>query len=142
MTAQDLGTRPDPRHLRGRHAEEAAARWLAAEGHTLLAQNLRLGRLEVDLLSIDPQDGALVLTEVKARRAGRHAPELRVDAAKRRHLVTAARILLARPPFRCRPARFDVMAVTLDAAGRPLDLRHLRAAFDASESRHRRSRIT
>lgn len=123
---------PDPRRVSGRAAEEAAAACLARAGHQLLARNLRLGHLEVDLLSIDPRDGALVLTEVKARRAGRHAPELRVDAAKRRHLLMAARLLLARASLRHRAARFDVIAVTLDQHGAPVDLRHIPRAFDAT----------
>lgn len=121
----------DPRHERGARAEAAAAELLARAGHRLLARNLRLGRLEVDLLSIDTRDGSLVLTEVKARRDGRHAPELRVDARKRRHLETAARMLLTRPALRRRAVRFDVVAVTLDSRGMPIGLRHLPRAFDA-----------
>lgn len=121
----------DPRHERGARAETAAAELLARLGHRLLARNLRLGRLEVDLLSIDPCDDSLVLTEVKARRDGGHAPELRVDARKRRHLETAARMLLARPALRRRAVRFDVVAVTLGPRGEPSALRHLPRAFDA-----------
>ena len=129
----------DPRRARGLAAEQAAADWLERAGHSLIARNLRLGHLEVDLVSIDPRDAALVITEVKARRAGRHAPELRVDRAKRRNLVLAARMLLARTPFRRRAARFDVIAVTLDALGTPVDLRHMPRAFDATpEPRQRR----
>lgn len=131
--------RTDPMHRaaqrseRGRHAEDAAASHLRGLGHDVLARNLRLGHLEVDLLSLDPRDGALVLTEVKARAGCRHAPELRVDRAKRRHLITAARLLLQRAPFRRRMVRFDVIAVQLDQAGRVLDLRHIPRAFDAND---------
>jgi len=67
------------RAQRGRNAEDAAEMHLRGLGHEVLARNLRLGHLEVDLLSLDPRDGALVITEVKARMGGRHAPELRVD---------------------------------------------------------------
>jgi putative endonuclease len=122
----------DPRRQRGDRAESEAATLLARLGHRLLARNLRLGRLEVDLLSIDPTDGSLVLTEVKARRGGRHAPELRVDHRKRAHLVAAARMLLARPSLRRHAVRFDVVAVQLDARGEPAGVRHIRRAFDAS----------
>lgn len=121
----------DPRRERGARAEGAAADLLARLGHHMLARNLRLGRLEVDLLSIDPVDGSLVITEVKARREGRHAPELRVDDRKRRHLTLAARKLLARPALRRLAVRFDVVAVSLDAAGAPCGLRHIPRAFDA-----------
>ena len=122
----------DPRRERGDRGEAAAADLLTGLGHRLLARNLRLGRLEVDLLSIDPVDGSLVLTEVKARRAGRHAPELRVDHRKRNHLETAARMLLTRPTLRRLPVRFDVIAVELDQRGDPCSLRHLPRAFDAA----------
>lgn len=124
---------PDPhaRRERGLRAEAAAAELLGRLGHRLLARNLRLGRLEIDLLSIDPGDGALVITEVKSRAVGRHAPELRVDPAKRRHLEAAARTLLARPALRRMAVRFDVVAVSLDPRGLPHEVRHLRRAFDA-----------
>lgn len=122
---------PDHRRANGAGAETAAASLLERLGHRLLARNLRLGRLEVDLLSIDPADGSLVLTEVKARRRGRHPPEARVDRRKRGHLEMAARMLLARPSLRRMAVRFDVVAVELDAEGRPSGLRHLPRAFDA-----------
>jgi putative endonuclease len=129
----------DARQARGRAAEQAAAEFLMRAGHTLVARNLRLRHLEVDIVSIEPRLGALVLTEVKARCGGRHAPELRVDAAKRRHLIDAARMLLARPALRRRMVQFDVIAVTLDALGHPVDLRHMPRAFDATPSRRGRS---
>ena len=122
---------PDPRRAAGVAAEGAATELLERLGHRLLARNLRLGRLEIDLLSIDPADGTLVLTEVKARRGGRHAPELRVDRRKRAHLETAARMLLQRPALRRMAVRFDVVAVTLDGQGRPDTVRHVPRAFDA-----------
>lgn len=125
--------RSDLRTQRGRHAEDAAETHLRGLGHDVLARNLRLGHLEVDLLSLDPRDGALVLTEVKARAGGRHPPELRVDRAKRRHLIAAARWLLQRSAFRRHMVRFDVIAVRLDPTGRPLELRHIPRAFDADD---------
>jgi putative endonuclease len=121
------------RAQRGRHAEDAAEAHLLGLGHEMLARNLRLGHLEVDLLSLDPHDGALVLTEVKARAGGRHAPELRVDRSKRRHLILAARVLLQRASFRRRAVRFDVIAVQLDPTGNSIDLRHIPRAFDAND---------
>jgi putative endonuclease len=125
----------DRRRAAGLAAEHAAASLLERLGHQVLARNLRLGHLEVDVVSNDPADGSLVITEVKARRAGRHAPELRVDRRKRLHLETAARMLLVRPGMRGRPVRFDVVAVTLDAEGRPESLRHVPRAFDAEGRR-------
>jgi putative endonuclease len=133
MTQSDQ--HPDARRKAGVAAEDAAASLLERLGHQVLARNLRLGHLEVDVVSTDPADGSIVITEVKARRAGRHAPELRVDRRKRLHLETAARMLLSRPGMGGRPVRFDVVAVTLDAEGRPESLRHMPAAFDAEGRR-------
>jgi putative endonuclease len=123
---------PDPRQVRGRRAEDAAASHLLGLDHAILARNLRLGRLEVDLVSLAP-DGHLVICEVKARRGDRHPPELRVDRTKRRHLIAAAMLLSQRASLRSRPVRFDVIAVTLDALGMPVDVRHLAAAFTADD---------
>ena len=50
----------------GREAEALAARSLTAGGWLILSRNLRLGRLEVDLLARDPR-GSLVAIEVRRR---------------------------------------------------------------------------
>jgi putative endonuclease len=115
----------------GREAESAAAVLLEAKGYAIIARNLRLGHLEVDLLATVPGTNLLVLVEVKARRHGTHAPELRVDARKRGRLVMAARLLLSRAAFRRCQVRFDVVAVETDALGSPCALRHIERAFDA-----------
>jgi len=50
----------------GREAEDLAARSLVRSGWVILSRNLRLGRLEVDLLARDPR-GTLVAIEVRRR---------------------------------------------------------------------------
>ena len=47
-------------------AEELAARSLTRSGWVILSQNLRIGRLEVDLLARDPH-GEFVAVEVRRR---------------------------------------------------------------------------
>ena len=54
------------RAIVGREAEALAARSLTAGGWLILSRNLRLGRLEVDLLARDPR-GSLVAIEVRRR---------------------------------------------------------------------------
>jgi putative endonuclease len=54
------------RSIVGREAEDLAARSLASSGWVILSRNLRLGRLEVDLLARDPR-GSLVAIEVRRR---------------------------------------------------------------------------
>ncbi len=116
----------------GKNAEDAAADFLQANGHTIIARNLRLGHLEIDLLATLPNTNLLIVIEVKARRAGTHAPELRVDWRKRRHLIMAAQMLLSRRMFRGKQIQFDVVAVEMDQLQRPESLRHIQRAFDAN----------
>jgi putative endonuclease len=116
----------------GKNAEDAAADFLQANGHTIIARNLRLGHLEIDLLATLPDTNLLIVVEVKARRAGTHAPELRVDWRKRRHLIMAAQMLLSRRMFRGKQIQFDVVAVEMDQLQKPQSLRHIQRAFDAN----------
>ena len=61
-----VGTSSAERAIVGREAEALAARSLARSGWVILSRNLRLGRLEVDLLARDPR-GSLVAIEVRRR---------------------------------------------------------------------------
>ena len=87
------------RAIIGREAEALAARSLAHSGWVILAQNLRLGRLEVDLLARDPC-GSLVAVEVRRRRSvGAASPsellgarKLRALRRQRAHLPDGCRI--------------------------------------------------
>ena len=54
------------RAIVGREAEALAARSLTECGWLILSRNLRIGRLEVDLLAQDPR-GSLVAVEVRRR---------------------------------------------------------------------------
>ena len=116
----------------GKNAEAAAAELLESKGYNIIARNLRLGHLEIDLLATLPNTNLLIVIEVKARRAGTHAPELRVDWRKRRHLIMAAQMLLSRRMFRGKQIQFDVVAVEMDQLQKPQSLRHSPRAFDAN----------
>jgi len=97
----------------------------------VLGRNVRAGGVELDLVAA--RGRTLAFVEVKTRRGrGAGAPEEAVDARKRERLARGAAAWLAahgRPGWR---ARFDVIGVERDAAGR-WTLRHLEAAFDAGE---------
>lgn len=119
----------------GDRAEQAAARFLARRGMRILARNVRCRGGELDLVG---QDGpVLVFVEVRSRSSSwGQTPVAQalasVGTVKRRRLVRAARwYLAARPELQGRPARFDVVAVTLDGAGRPVAIRHVTGAFAA-----------
>jgi len=114
----------------GEAAEDRALAHLQRHGLILVERNYRVARGpharggEVDLI-LRERDGSLVFVEVRARADGRHGgAAASVGAAKREHLVLAARHYLLR--FAAPPAcRFDVVAIE---GG---ELQWLRAAFDA-----------
>jgi putative endonuclease len=98
----------------GRRAELAVADLLFASGFELLARNLRLGPLELDVVA--RKGPLLVMTEVRTRGPGSFVgPFASIGRTKRAHLFAAARRL-----WRSKSAwtkgvervRIDVAAVT------------------------------
>lgn len=110
----------------GRRAEEFALRYLQGKGYERLAQNVRMGPLEIDLVLLD--GGTIVFAEVKARAGlGHGTPAEFVTRAKRRRLTRAATAYLQKNGLLDRPARFDVLEVYLQSG----EVRHIENAFDA-----------
>jgi putative endonuclease len=111
--------------------EQLAAEHLARAGYRIVARNVRAGGVEIDLVAA--RGRLVVFVEVKARSGrGFGAPEEAVDARKRARLVRGARAWLHAHGPRHARARFDVIAVERREDG-GLDVRHLPAAFDASD---------
>jgi len=120
----------DARHLRGRAAEDAAARYLERAGLVVVERNVRFRQGELDLVCRDGD--AWVFVEVKCRRARwDDGPGAAVEWWKRRRLVRLAQQYLKWKRLGDVRCRFDVVAVTLENDG-GLTVRHLPAAFDAS----------
>jgi len=120
----------DPRQALGRTAEAAAAAHLSRAGLTVLARNVRFREGEIDLVCRDRD--VLVFVEVKGRRTTwGDAPGAAVSPAKQRRLVRLAARYLRRARLEGARCRFDVVAVTVDAAGQ-CRVRHLPGAFDAT----------
>jgi putative endonuclease len=93
----------------GRAAERQVARWLAQEGLMVIERNHRNAGGEIDIVARDGE--TLVFLEVKARsRTDYGGAAAAVDREKRRRLVRAARVYVARSDWEglC---RFDVVAV-------------------------------
>ena len=116
-----------PHLLIGRAAEIAAARHLERCGYQILQNNFRSRGGELDIVA---QDGAaLAIIEVRYRasdRCGGGAASITAD--KRRHIIRAARALLATQPLLARmPARFDVVEVSGPADA--LQCQLIRGAF-------------
>jgi putative endonuclease len=124
-------TAPLPFRARfGRRAEAAAVAHLMALGLTIMARNLRVSRLELDVVARDGD--TIVVVEVRARGPTAWArPLASVDPQKRERIRRAAAMLWARRWSRLpgvNRVRFDVITVDL-GRGNELRLRHLRAAF-------------
>lgn len=128
--ARASGRRPFlPREI-GARAEQLVAAHLASLGLQILATNLRVGRLELDLVA---RDGAVIaVVEVRARGGGSWLRPLdSVDAGKQARIRRAGERLW-RDRFagdaRVERMRFDVAAVDLDAEGAPA-IEIVKAAF-------------
>jgi putative endonuclease len=101
---------------RGRRAELAVADYLVAHGFALMARNLRLGALELDIVA--RRGGLVVVVEVRTRGGGSlQGPFESISPTKRARLVRAVERLwrerLADMPDVER-VRIDAAAVTFD----------------------------
>ena len=116
---------------RGRHAETMAAAFLSLAGYFVIAQNVRFGPLEIDLVA--RSGDVLAIVEVKYRRRGMlGGAGGAVGPAKERHLETAAvRFVRARGIQGVR-LRFDVVLIEPSPDGRTMLLRHIPNAFGAT----------
>jgi putative endonuclease len=104
---------------RGARAERAVAAHLEASGLEILATNLRVGRLELDVVARD--DRVIAIVEVRARGPGSWLLPLDSVDAKKRARVRRAGEQLWRDRFahdaRVDRMRFDLAAVTIDDEG-------------------------
>jgi putative endonuclease len=120
----------DRRRARGLEAEAAAAVQLERAGLRVVGRNVRLGRGELDLVCRDGDTWVFVEVKCRQERWG-DGPGAAVSRDKQARIIRLAQRYLrslGRDGARC---RFDVVAVTVDG-DRIGQVRHLRAAFDAS----------
>ena len=118
----------------GRAAEEAAARFLGANGAQVLLRNYRCRCGELDIIARCGEELALV--EVRTRSSNVFGGALAsVDAGKRRRLSrAAARLLQQRPDLARLRVRFDVMAVE-DPLGAAPRIEWIKHAFECPAGR-------
>lgn len=128
--------RADPRRELGAAGEELAARHLEARGLEIVDRNFRTRYGELDVVARDERQ--LVFCEVKTRirRAppGPLGPLASIGARKQRRVRAMAREWLATEQGRLGSAsppeiRFDAIGISLDPAGRLIELEHLEGAF-------------
>lgn len=121
---------PSTRAELGRRAEEAVAEWLAARGVEVLAANVRVGRLEIDLVCRDGE--VIVIVEVRTRGATSWQRALgSIDERKRQRLRRAGNALwqmrYSREPGTER-MRFDAASVRFETNGAVV-IEYVKAAF-------------
>ncbi len=111
----------------GKRGEDLAAAYLAETGFRIVERNYRCRFGEIDIVAEEGK--TLVFVEVKSRRSAAYGgPLLAVDARKQGKISRVSLHYLAERNACHRPARFDVVAVTLRPAGHSIEL--VRNAFD------------
>jgi putative endonuclease len=117
----------------GRAAEQLVAARLAASGWEIVERNARTRFGELDIVA--REDETLVFVEVKAGRVdsafGPERPVLGVDRRKQlqvRRLASAWMGERRDAPYYAE-IRFDAVGVTVDRAGRTVDVEYIRGAF-------------
>ncbi len=127
---------PDPRRVLGAAGEELAARHLEARGLEIVDRNFRTRHGELDLVVRDER--YLVFCEVKTRllRASPDplGPLVAIGTRKQQRVRAMAREWLAGAHDRLGRSsppeiRFDAIGISLDPAGRLIELEHLEGAF-------------
>lgn len=110
--------------------EELATNFMIARGYRILERNFRCKGGEVDIIARDPGDRSLVFVEVKARRTLSYGvPQLAVTPFKQRQISKAALTWIAKNRQHDQNARFDVIAILLDAGGQH-QIEHIVNAFE------------
>jgi putative endonuclease len=113
----------------GTRAENLVATWLAAHGYAIVARNLRLGELEIDVVA--RRGPVIAVVEVRTRGAGAFTSSFgSIDAGKRLRIRRAGERLWQRRYRHDRSVerlRFDVASVNL--AAKPPSIEYVIAAF-------------
>lgn len=123
----------DPRRRTGQIAEDFVASRLIEKEWEIVERNARTRYGELDIVALDGP--VLVFLEVKGARAGsRFGPEkpiLSIDFTKQRQVRRLGTAWMAErrefPPFE--DIRFDAVGVTLDRAGRAIEVEYIPGAF-------------
>ena len=116
---------------RGQEGERLAARFLEEQGFRILDRNYRNRLGEIDIVAEDR--GVLVFVEVRTLRSSAgHSPEETIQWKKQQRISRTALAYIQYKRLEDRPARFDVVSVTLD--GNRSALRHIPDAFEMWEA--------
>jgi putative endonuclease len=107
---------PDSRAETGRDAETIVADHLEGRGFEIVARNVRVGRLELDIIA--RRGRLLVVCEVRSRRSKAYgSPALTIDRGKIAKVRRATAIWLKKNRSETSELRFDAAAVTFAKDG-------------------------
>ena len=111
----------------GKWGEQKAAEYLTAKGYSICHRNWKSGHRDLDIVALSPDDGLLVIVEVKTR-AGKEIvdPVFAVDRRKTLNLFHAANAYVKTFDAR-RGLRFDIITVT--GKGDTAQIEHIEDAF-------------
>ena len=110
---------------KGQEGEELAATFLSQKGYTVLEQNWRFGREEIDILA--QKEDTLVVVEVKTRSGSFFGePEEFVNRQKQKNLIKAANAYIDKNDLDLE-VRFDIIGVIL--TGKSHSINHVEDAF-------------
>ncbi len=105
----------------GNKGEQAAAGWLVAEGHEIIARNWRTRWCEIDIVS--KKGATLYFTEVKYRKNANYGDGLAaVTPKKQQQIRFAAELFLAKHHGY---ARYSVQLLAVDVSGDPANVRRV-----------------
>jgi putative endonuclease len=100
----------------GRRAERLVGEYLIAQGFAVLGRNVRVGRLEIDLIA--RRSNLIVFCEVRARLHDRFvAPAASIDGRKIARVRRAAAAWLRSERPGAADVRFDAASVIFDRPG-------------------------
>lgn len=108
----------------GSFGERIATYRLESEGMRVIGRNVRIGRIEIDLIACDGDD--LVFIEVRTRRAEADLAAESLTPAKLRRMWQAAIGYCEAHEVSPERARIDVVAIDLEPNGSARSIEHFR----------------
>lgn len=120
----------DSRKLRGREAEELAAKYLLQEGYLIIDRNWRCRSGELDIVA--EKDGMLVIVEVRSRSSqslGFGTPAESMTPRKIRQVRDTAAVYMLQHGASMSQVRFDLIGIVLGPGMTSQSLDHYIASF-------------
>lgn len=112
---------------RGAEGEKKAKNYLQTRGYDILARNLKVGGVEIDLLA--RKENFLCLIEVKTRSSDSYGfPEEFVNYKKQKRMIRGGKLLLNRKPYQDLQIRFDIVSVLFKE--KKVEINHIKNAFE------------